>query len=483
MRIPRGAAGVFALLVAASAITCFGPTEVRVEVTSDVPCARIGHVQIEVGADDGTRPSSVTADTVCTDGAPTDLGSLVVVPSSARDARVRVRVVVALGSKSVDTCAAGADLRDCIVATRVHRFSSHRSSVLPIVAASACIGVRCSAGETCLDGRCASADTTDPDPCGASGTCAPPDATADDGGDATPDAATDADAGAPGCRFGAGVTSLAGVARPYRLFVTPLALYVLQAGASGASFARLRRETTALELVADAVATAAASETHEFWVPLGGAGIVTRPAGSNAAPVKLSDIPANPLAAEGDHVFGIVTDPQGEAFYAFSPAGALRLGSGGPFEYFSTFAVADDRLLFGETSSTIRSLPKDASADAQVVVALPAGTNVQQILAARPGSDLYFTQGPVALERYSGGVLTKLATPGSLSGFQLDATDIYWIEPEGNGTQRLMRIARAGGVPVVRLTGLATNATFATDDRCLYWWDGVTTGTLAVAPK
>ena len=488
MRIPRGAAGVFALLVASSAITCFGPTEVRVEVASDLPCARIGHVRIEVGVDDGSPPTSVTNDTVCTDGAPTDLGSLVVVPSGARDAKVRIRVVVALGGKSVEACSAGVDLGDCIVATRSHHFSEHHSATLPIVVASACIGVGCGSSQTCLDGRCAASDTTDPDVCGASGTCAPEDAAVDGPADAAPDVAIDADTGTPTCRFRDGVTSLPDVLRPQRLFATPVALYVLQLppGASGAAFSRLLRESTTFELVASEVGIATASATHEFWVPISGGGIVSRPVGSSVA-TKLSDLSGNPLVAEGDHVFGVVGEAQDEAFYAFSPSGALRLGAGDPFEYFGSFGVGEDRLLFGETSNTIRSLPKDASADAQVVVTLGPGVNVQQILADRPGNDLYFSQytqaTSLALERYAGGVLTTLATPGAPYGFQLDATDIYWIEPDGSGMQRVMRIPKAGGVPAVRVPGLAANAVFAIDDRCLYWWDGITTGTLAVEPK
>jgi hypothetical protein len=481
VRIPRRAAGAFALLVAASAITCFGPTEVRIEVASDVPCAQIGHVHIEVGADDGSPPASVTDDTVCTDGVPTELGSLVVVPSGARDARVRIRVVVALEGKSIEACSAGPDLSDCIVATRVHHFAKHRSATLPIVVASACIGIRCDANQTCLDGRCTSADTTDPDLCGASGACASGDAAADGPADATPDVATDA--GNPPCRFSDGAASLSDVARPFRLFVTPIALYVLQPGAGGAAdLLRMRRERNTFELIASGVATAAASATHEFWVPLSG-GILSRPAGSTAPATKLSDIPANPLVAEADHVFGIVGEAQGEAFYAFLPTGAVRLGAGEPFEYFSSFAVGEDRLLFGETSSSIRSLPKDASADAAVVVSLSPGTNVQQILADRPGNDVYFTQGPLALERYAGGVLTNLATPGATFSFQLDATDVYWLEPNGSGKQRLMRVPKAGGATTVRLPALETNAVFAIDDRCLYWWDGVTTGILSVEPK
>ncbi len=480
---------VLALFVGAATVTCFGATEVRIELMSDVPCSRVGHVRIEIGAANGSPPTSVTDDAVCHDGSPTDLGSLVVVPSGARDERLSIRVLVALDKTSIEACAAGADLTGCIIARRSHRFTKHRSGELPIVLSADCIGVLCDAEHTCVGGRCASADTSSSDFCAASASCSDSGAPSSSSGGTTSDAMPDAaiEAGPTACDFGGGATALSNVPRMYALTAMPSAIYGLRAGASLLDFVRLPRGTSAFDVVATRVATASASDTHEFWLavpPGGGAGsIYSQPAGATTSATKLSDTPGNPFIAEGDHAFAIESDPNGEAFWLISPAPPLRLGSGGPFEYYGGFAVGEDRLFFGETTSTIRSLPKNAAATATTEVTLTAGANIQQILTDRPGSDLYFTEGTLGLARYSGGTVTKLASPKLLFGFQLDATDLYWLEPDGAGASSLMRIAKTGGAVGTRLSGVAANTVFAIDAKCLYWWDGDTMGTLHVEPK
>jgi hypothetical protein len=100
------------------------PTEIVLDVSTDVPCERVRGSAIAVAHREGIDTAPVVAASSACEGGG-DLGSLVIVPSGARDADLAVRVTVALGSTTADKCVS-ADA-ECIVATRALRFTPHAS--------------------------------------------------------------------------------------------------------------------------------------------------------------------------------------------------------------------------------------------------------------------------------------------------------------------------------------------------------------------
>jgi hypothetical protein len=174
-------------------VECRSPTELTVTLPTDVPCGQIASVTI-TAAD----PSSLEtgAPRVTTDGSTCNadgVGSLVLVPSGAKDARIAVKVIATLGAGG-----------GTIVARRRLRFLPHTPLLLPIELSSKCVGKACDANTTCVQGECVDADVPDPSACAAPGGCpesllggsdggaeAGPEAGAEAGADAASDAPVD----------------------------------------------------------------------------------------------------------------------------------------------------------------------------------------------------------------------------------------------------------------------------------------------------
>jgi hypothetical protein len=163
----RVALGLLASVVVAVIVACYGATEVKLEITRDVKCPPRGEARTAIfvgrpghGAID---PIAETEDCIdLTDGTfASSIGSLVVVPSDDRDARVTVEVAISLkprGSganvppKSPKDCLL--DATDCIVARRTFAFISHQSRVLPIKLFEECRDRTCLPGTTCVADDC-----------------------------------------------------------------------------------------------------------------------------------------------------------------------------------------------------------------------------------------------------------------------------------------------------------------------------------------
>jgi hypothetical protein len=104
------------------------------------------------------------------------VGSIVLVPSGDKGARVAIEVALHLSNDA--EC--GAKGEKCIVARRVLRYARHTRLVLPIALREVCAGVPCPIEQTCSQGVCVSADLQDPDTCVLAGTC--PDGSGASGG-------------------------------------------------------------------------------------------------------------------------------------------------------------------------------------------------------------------------------------------------------------------------------------------------------------
>ena len=155
----------FALLaLTVSLAACRTPTQVTVEVTTDVACDGdqlpgepfVRDTAIVTGPVDGFRDSDrppAASTTLCTEDG--EIGDLVVVPSGDKRGSVGVRVHIGLRDKSADDCARQCG-EDCIEASRRLSFVPNSKLVLPIRANRSCIGVCCPEGQTCLAGDCVS---------------------------------------------------------------------------------------------------------------------------------------------------------------------------------------------------------------------------------------------------------------------------------------------------------------------------------------
>jgi hypothetical protein len=150
-------------------------------MTTDVPCGDLREASITVGSLDAleARPPLATG-TAC-DPTTGTIGTLVLVPSGAKDAEFAVRVVVGIGD-SADGCAASHYVGGCIVARRVMRFVPGTPLELPIAMRLDCKDVPCGLTETCVNGSCVSARVPDPAACKDGDACGESHLLPDDGG-------------------------------------------------------------------------------------------------------------------------------------------------------------------------------------------------------------------------------------------------------------------------------------------------------------
>jgi hypothetical protein len=149
-----------AVAASASIAACFGSTEIRLEITSNASChdLQTGDTQLFVSSADHQSDVPVTETHDCRDAdGHSTIGSLVLVPSGDRAAKLSIEIVTSLGKAPRD-CTPG-HLDGCIVARRRLNFRRHEQVALPIEMRVECLGVACAESETCVLGTCHPADT------------------------------------------------------------------------------------------------------------------------------------------------------------------------------------------------------------------------------------------------------------------------------------------------------------------------------------
>ncbi len=219
LRVGIAAAVVCFVGVAAS---CREPTEILVELTTDVSCSDVGLAGgaiLRVGAP-GTVESSPTTSVVALSCEGGKLGTIAVVPSGSDDDQVAILAVLGSGKNPALPFVKTADCNasapgNCILTKRVVSYITHRTLSLPIRLSLACAGVTCkNPNETCVEGECRSVvpECTEADGCKP----VPPPVDAGPSLDATLDARPDVistsdvaviDVGAPdGCNMCGGST-------------------------------------------------------------------------------------------------------------------------------------------------------------------------------------------------------------------------------------------------------------------------------------
>jgi hypothetical protein len=149
--------------------TCLAPTEIVVQLTTDVDCATVvqNGIGIAVGPPGNDKTSNATTSHKCDTGG--ELGSIVVVPSG-NGPTVGIRITLGFDA-SVENCDEANGFGGCIVARRALEFDLHRPLTLPIKLEADCAGQTCDPTSTCFQGVCVDASV----PC-ADASCELPDA-------------------------------------------------------------------------------------------------------------------------------------------------------------------------------------------------------------------------------------------------------------------------------------------------------------------
>lgn len=169
MRAPdRVLVGTMALALAA--LACGEPTQVTVELSTDVAAPTIASVHVYAGREPVTTlPSVPQAIAEGAWGADGQIGSLVVVPEADRSAALEIVSVLGVSKPTADCKLENPT--GCIVARRRLRFVERRALHLPIRLHAGCTGVLCTQNATCAAlGRCISS-TVDVGRCRESGDC------------------------------------------------------------------------------------------------------------------------------------------------------------------------------------------------------------------------------------------------------------------------------------------------------------------------
>lgn len=175
---------------------CLDPTQITLDVTTNVPCAQsngVGFTGGLPGSVERIAPSTVTMS--CSGST---IGTLVSTPKGDKDSAAAFVIVQGIDRPASECAAAG--FKGCIVARRILRYLAHTPLHLPVAMRLVCKDVACDEFQTCAkSGKCVSAEIPDPESC-PNGVCVPPgdedgpDAPTDGGpGDASGDTSSDVD--------------------------------------------------------------------------------------------------------------------------------------------------------------------------------------------------------------------------------------------------------------------------------------------------
>lgn len=148
---------VLALAAFAAFASCREPTEITLEITTDVPCDAVADVAISLGTTSAQIESGpVTLETTVCDSSRQRIGTLVLVPKNVADDAVAIKVTARVkqpGDTATGPCVAPYG-PSCIVARRAIRYIAHTPLHLPIELSRSCEGLPCTPDQTCDHGAC-----------------------------------------------------------------------------------------------------------------------------------------------------------------------------------------------------------------------------------------------------------------------------------------------------------------------------------------
>ena len=156
-----------AVIALASSTSCLDPTEVTLDVSTNLACSDTKGATF-AGGDFGvieTAAPNVTTNR-CEGGS---IGTLVATPSKKKD--VAAAFVIVLGvDRPASECTAANRFKGCIVQRRSLHYVKHRPIRLPVEMLLVCKDVACDADSTCArNGKCVPAAITDPEACASAG--------------------------------------------------------------------------------------------------------------------------------------------------------------------------------------------------------------------------------------------------------------------------------------------------------------------------
>lgn len=156
MRPRTSALGFGALVAVLVATSCRDATTVLVEARTNLAYRGGLVVSFTVGAPGETEGGDITTESRDAWGPDGFIGSLAVVPGSADDASLAVRVVLGVDREAREC--KPPDYRGCIVTRRRLRYTPHERLRLPVTLYAQCKDVPCDASSTCnLLGQCVDA--------------------------------------------------------------------------------------------------------------------------------------------------------------------------------------------------------------------------------------------------------------------------------------------------------------------------------------
>ena len=149
---------------------CRAPTEITIELTTDVKCADVKGTAITIGDLAGLDGKPSTTVTTACDPQTGRIGSMVIVPSGSKEDVVAIKIVLG-EQRDPAECIPPAYGPGCIVARRALHFIASSSLTVPIFMGAVCSGIPCNATQTCVGGNCASATIDDSSKCEAPAGC------------------------------------------------------------------------------------------------------------------------------------------------------------------------------------------------------------------------------------------------------------------------------------------------------------------------
>ena len=483
--------------VVALFVACYGATSVRVELTTDFACSEVAmKAALFVGTDDSGE--GTVSELPCEAGTTASaLGSIVVVPNSARDAKFTLTAVLATwqnGGPPKDPHACFTDPKDCVFARRTVSFFEHQERPVPIRLYRACVNrAACDGTGTCVPeasgtspSTCVSSDidTTSVDTCLDPATCdasAPPIPTPSV--DASPDVVVDAVAPAP-CTGPKGDGILArtikapggGGLKPPLVVSNGRVWWITNRGLANVSIA-----DGVVTIDAVALSTGGSALPPTSIAPsLGAAELLAATHGilfsvAKTGPTQLSDVPGDPIfATDGErtfvvsgNIFSVSENPPGSAPRnpALQDVGAL--------------AVTKTALFFLQ-GSELKKLVADNNGPQ------PFGTNlVFHDIASRPekfivsadesGAHLVRSVDATAGTYGAAGAVLEDSPNDTFENVAFDpAGNPYWVRRDANmQLAKIRRRTSSGGV--IRSedfdpTSYTSIVGPAFDDTCAYYW-------------
>lgn len=486
------ATSALALAPVVASIACFGPTQMQVEVLTDLSCADDVRSALYVGGD--PEPIGETGAESCKGGAPmSSLGDLVLTPGdrAGRSARVTVKARVAFGVDASGRRRQPADCeRDasgCIFASRTFTYASHEQRRAPVRLYRDCIGKACGEGETCIQGAACVPDQVvcAGDDCAVAGEA--PASTGggrgDDGGasDGGPvDAGADVGAPAPRCTAPDGGDVVASASGPpTRTATSATAFFWIHVQGSTFEVWRLPRAgggpaQSVLPPVTGTV-EAFAVRDDEVWLVKYAAGTRTLRTGAGTdIPLQTGDVAelllTAPASLPGTRAFLRTgsevryVDHAGSSSNGYVTAAVSAMTHDGTYVFLRLASDALARGLVGGAGAS----PSPFFTDSFAAV----GSDGLAAFGARRGGGLEIVP-LVAMPPVLG--TTTNAIVGKLVA---DASHVYWLEDAPTG-RRVARVPRAplgiggaaqdvGGVP----TGSADLYVDPSSTGCLYYWAG-----------